>query len=93
MECTEGQTSLSREGCYRLPAAGTSPSWLSSLTLIQMDGGNERPQCHSGNERPQWHSGNERPGAQTRGPRCCGIEEQKRGINIPAHRPNRAPAG
>ena len=31
--------------------------------------------------------------AQTRGPRCWGIEEQKCGINIPALRPNRAPAG
>ena len=61
VEYSVGRTRLSMKGCYRLPAAGTSPSWLSSPTLTQTDGGNERPQCHSGNERPQCHSGNERP--------------------------------
>ena len=93
MAQTEGQTSLRGENCHRLPAAEKTPSLLNWLTLPRKDGGNERPQCHPGNERPQCHSsgkerppclaGNERP----RGPRCCGIEEQKRGINIPALRP------
>ena len=43
VEYTVGRTSLSMKGCFRMPAAGTSPSWLSSPTLPQMDGGNEQP--------------------------------------------------
>ena len=39
----EGQTSLSREYCCRLPTAGTSPSLSSLPALIRMAGGNERP--------------------------------------------------
>ena len=75
-EETVGQTSLREEHCYRLPTADTSPALWS---LIDLASTLARSVVTSDTRVLLVTSDR---GAQTTGPRCCGIEEQKRGINI-----------
>ena len=86
-EGTVRQTILRVVHCHCLPAVYTAPSSLSSMTLLHKDGGNERPQCHPGtlpatSDLSATLLVKSDRGAQTTRPRCCGIEEQKQGINI-----------